>query len=140
MKNVLGFVFVAASMMLASSVQAQEYRLKADVPFDFVIDNQIHKAGNYDIRKLTPNSNLLVVESKSESKSTIVSPHPCAERAWAKTTKLVFHRSGDTYFLYQVWVQGRQFGSEFSTPKMETRLAQNGTKSEDVIVAAVLEH
>jgi hypothetical protein len=140
MKNVLGFVFVAASMMLASSVHAQEYRLKADVPFDFVIDNQIHKAGNYDIRKLTPNSNLLVVESKSESKSTIVSPHPCAERAWAKTTKLVFHRSGDTYFLYQVWVQGRQFGSEFSTPKMETRLAQNGTKSEDVIVAAVLEH
>jgi hypothetical protein len=35
-------------------------------------------------------------------------------------------------------VEGRQFGSQFRTPKMQTELAQNGTKSEDVIVAAVL--
>lgn len=140
MKNILGFVFVAASMMLASSVQAQEYRLKADVPFDFVVGNQIHKAGNYDIKKLMPNSTLLLLESSSQSKPTIVNPHACAKRDWATSTKLVFHRSGDTYFLYQIWVQGRQTGSEFTAPKMETRLAQNGTKADDVIVAAVLEH
>jgi hypothetical protein len=140
MKNILGFVFVAASMMLASSAQAQEYRLKADVPFDFVVGNQIHKAGNYDIKKLMPNSSLLLLESSSQSKPTIVNPHACAERDAATSTKLVFHRSGDTYFLYQIWVEGRQFGSEFTTPKMETKLAQNGTKSDDVIIAAVLEH
>ena len=140
MKNVLGFVLVAASLTLASAAQAQDYRLKADVPFDFVVGNQVHKAGSYDIKKILPNSSLLLLESPSESKPTIVSPHACAERDWATSTKLVFHRSGDTYFLYQIWVEGRQFGSEFTTPKMEIKLAQNGTKSQDVIIAAVLEH
>jgi hypothetical protein len=139
MKNVLGFVLMGASLALAGAAQAQEYRVKADVPFDFIIGNQVHKAGNYDIKRVNPVSSLLLVDSASEGKATIVNAMPCADQSWAKSTKLVFHRSGDTYFLYQVWVEGRQFGSEFPTPKRETQLAKNGVKAEEVIVAAVLE-
>jgi hypothetical protein len=140
MKNLLGFVLIGASLLSASAAQAQQYRVKADVPFDFVIGNQAHKAGRYDIEKLNPTGDSLMVNSASESKITIVNAAPCSEATWAKTTKLVFHRSGGTYFLYRVWIEGRQYGSQFPTPKMETTLAQNGTKSEEVIVAAVLEH
>jgi hypothetical protein len=138
MKNVMGFVLIGASLLFASAAQAQQYRMKADIPFDFVIGHQVHKAGSYDIKSLS--GNVLMVDSTSEGKATIVNAIPCMQRDWAKTTKLVFHRSGDTYFLYQAWVEGRQFGSEFAAPKMETRLAQNGAKTEEVIVAAVLEH
>jgi hypothetical protein len=140
MKNLLGFVLIGASLLSASAAQAQQYRVKADVPFDFVIGNQAHKAGSYDIERLSQTDSVLMVDSASERKATIVNVIPCSEAAWAKTTKLIFHRSGDTYFLYRVWIEGRQFGSEFPTPKMETRLAKNGTKSEEVIVAAVLQH
>jgi hypothetical protein len=141
MKNVLGFVLMGASLVLASTAQAQQYRVKADVPFDFIIGNQVHKAGNYDIKRVGLSENVLSVSSASEDKTTLVIALPCEQSDWAKSTKLIFHRSGDTYFLYQVWVEGRQFGSEFATPNRETQLAKNGVKAEEVVVvAAVLEH
>jgi hypothetical protein len=139
MKKMFGFLLVASSLLLSSAAHAQQFRAKADIPFDFVIANHAYKAGSYDIQKLAPGSQLLTVYSEDGGgKETIVSSQPCAEQSWAKSTKLVFRRVGSTYFLYQVWVEGRQFGSQFRTPKMQTELAQNGTKSEDVIVAAVL--
>jgi hypothetical protein len=139
MKKMFGFLLVASSLLLSSAAQAQQSGVKADIPFDFVIANHAYRAGTYDIKKFSPGSQLLRVSSEDgNAKETIVNAQPCAEVTWAKSTKLVFHHVGNTYFLYQVWVEGRQYGSEFRTPKMPTELAQNGTKSEDVIVAAVL--
>jgi hypothetical protein len=138
MKNVLGIVLVAAIMVFASSAKAQEFRVKADVPFDFSIDKQVYHAGEYDIQKL--NTTLLLVDSGNGSARTIVKPLMCTSQKPASSTKLVFHRVGQTYFLYQIWIEGRTYGREFPTPKMETELlAHNGAKPEDVIVAAIIE-
>ncbi len=140
MKNVLGFVLVAATMVFASSAKAQEFRVKADVPFDFSIEKQVYHAGEYEIQKLSPNTTLLLVGSGNGTARTIAKPLPCTSQMPASSTKLVFHRVGQNYFLYQIWIAGRTYGREFPTPKMERELlAHNGAKSEEVIIAAMME-
>ena len=41
---------------------------------------------------------------------------------------MIFHRIGNTYFLYQVWVADSAVGREFTRSKTEIRMAMNGTK------------
>jgi hypothetical protein len=47
---------------------------------------------------------------------------------------------GYTYFLRQVWVEGRTDGREFPKSKSEVHMAKNHTPSESVTVVAQLIH
>jgi hypothetical protein len=135
MKNALGFILVAASLLLASGAQAQTLRVRANVPFDFVAGDTVYTAGSYDIQNV---SSAIVLRNEGKSESRLTIPHMCSSATPAKQTVLVFHRVGDEYFLYQIWTAGSDSGREFPAPKRETQLAQNGAKSEEVIVAANL--
>lgn len=138
MKKAFGFFFVAASLALASSAQAQQLHLKATVPFDFVIGTQAFPAGDYDIQNATQYT--LVIDNGSEKGRRLVMPLSATSQERAKNSVLVFHRVGDSYYLYQIWIQGNTLGREFVQPKAEMRLARNGAKAEDVKVAATLIH
>jgi hypothetical protein len=137
MKKSFGFLLVAASLLLASGAQAQGLQVKADVPFSFNVNNKMYEAGSYDIRAIS-DSNTAVVLQADGTNSGMALPHRCSSAQPAKDTVLVFHRVGDEYFLYQIWVAGSETGREFPTPKRETLLARNGEKSQDVVVAANL--
>jgi len=136
MKKALSFILVAASLLLASGAQAQTLRVRADVPFDFTIDKTSYSAGNYEIRTVTDSAALILNAANNEG--SMVLPHNCSKRDPAKDTVLVFHRVGDEYFLYQIWVAGSEMGREFPAPKRETKLARSGEKSQEIIVAANL--
>ena len=41
-------------------------------------------------------------------------------------TMLVFHRYGNRYFLYQIWVEGNNRGRELPRTPSEKELASNG--------------
>jgi hypothetical protein len=56
----------------------------------------------------------------------------------SKETKLVFHRMGGLYFLYQVWTAGNDTGREFPKGRIEVQMAQNRETPEVVIVAALI--
>lgn len=137
MKKAFGFALVAASLLLASGAQAQALHVRADVPFDFVIGNNVYPAGNYDIERTLPTSNALLIRSEAKMTSTFVLPMECTKGQPAEKSVLVFHRVGDEYFLYQIWTEGSTIGRELPQPKRETELARNG-KGEDVVIAANL--
>ena len=137
MKKAFSFILVAASLLLASGAQAQGLHVRADVPFDFTIDKTSYAAGNYDIRALSTISEALLLSSDKERRALVL-PHACTKMQGAKDTVLVFHRVGDEYFLYQIWVQGSDMGREFPAPQREAQLARNGEKSQEIIVAANL--
>lgn len=136
MKKAFSFILVAASLLLASGAQAQAIHVRADVPFDFTIDKTSYAAGNYDIQALNTSPALLL--SSDKQRRSLVLPHACAKMQGAEDTVLVFHRVGDEYFLYQIWVAGSDTGREFAAPKREAQLARNGEKSQEIIVAANL--
>lgn len=138
MKKTLGFLMVAASLVLASSAPAQQMHVKAEIPFNFVIGQRVYPAGNYDIQNAAAQT--LIVDNGSEKGRTMVMPFVCRSNQWAERTVLIFHRVMGSYHLYRIWVQGNTIGREFALPKEETLLARQGTKSEEVTVAATLIH
>jgi hypothetical protein len=137
MKKVFGFALVAASLLLASGAQAQGLHVRANVPFDFAIGNNVYPAGSYEIERVLTTGNGLLITSDAKMSSTFALPHECSSGKPAEKTVLVFHRIGDEYFLYQIWTEGNFTGRELPQPKRETELARNG-KADEVIVAANL--
>jgi hypothetical protein len=138
MKNCFSFVLVAAALLFASTAQAQALNVKADIPFDFVVGNTLYSAGTYTIGPATQSSNALILDGGDGR--TIVMPNRCSSTLPSKATKLVFERMSGTYFLSQIWVEGRTDGREFPKSKTELEMAKNHRPSESVTVVAQLIH
>ena len=138
MKTYFSFVLLAAALLFASTAQAQTLHVKADIPFDFVVGNTVYSAGAYTIGSATQSSNALLLEGGDTR--AIVMPVQCSLTLPSETTKLVFDRMGDTYFLRKIWVEGRTDGREFPRSKSELQMAKNHTPSDNVTVVAQLMH
>jgi len=138
MKTCFSLVLLAAALFFGSTVQAQELRVKADIPFDFVVGNTVYSAGTYTIAPALQSSSALLLDN-GDSRS-IVMPNQCSSVRPSATSVLVFDRMGGTYFLHQVWVEGRTDGREFPKSKTELQMAKNHTASENVTVVAQLIH
>jgi hypothetical protein len=135
MKKYFSFVLVAATLAFASTARAQAFRVRADIPFDFVVGNTVYAAGTYTIGPATYNSEALLLDGDTRG---FIIPNECSSNQPSKSTKLVFDRMGDTYFLHQIWMQGNVTGREIPKGKAELRMASNPTES--VTVAAILIH
>jgi hypothetical protein len=135
MKKYFILALVAAALVFASTAQAQALRVRADIPFDFVVGNTVYAAGTYTIGPATQNSNALLVDGDTRG---FIIPNECSSTQPAQSTKLVFDRMGDTYFLHQIWVQGNATGREIPKGKAELRMAAK--PAESVTVAAKLIH
>ena len=137
MKNIRYFALAALAVFFATAAQAQEFGVKATIPFAFVANNHTYPAGSYTLTNNKPSSDVMMLRGTGEIKSTVLlTPHQCVSLKTVEGSKLVFHRAGNTYFLYQVWSSGNSIGREFTESKQEIQLASNTTKMQDVVVAA----
>lgn len=135
-----------AALAFGSAAYAQELNVRAKVPFEFVLGDKLYPAGEYNLQTVAAANNLSVYirsvypknELKPEPALALTNLQTAATPA--KRTELVFHRMGNSYFLYQVWVAGSEVGREFRRSNSETRMAMNGTKAETVLVAANIAH
>jgi len=140
MKNLRSILFVFAVLLTAAAAQAQQTNVMAKVPFDFVVGDQVYSAGEYNLKSMLDSGVAIRVNNLEESTSGIVLSSACSANAPAASSKLVFHRLGDHYFLYQIWQEGSSTGRQFGVSKVEVQLAQNHEKPELVIVAANIAH
>jgi len=137
MKKMLAFVAVAASLLLASGAQAQGLRIKAHVPFDFAIGKATYPAGTYDFQQVWLDNSVMSVTSPA--KARVAMTHDCVELQAAEKTVLLFHRVGGEYFLYRIWTAGNNRGIEFTQPKREIQLAQNGGQPEAIVAVDLIQ-
>src|SRR5438105_14096363 len=56
--------------------------------------------------------------------------------AAATSTRLVFHRYGNRYFLYQIWVEGENRGRELPRTRLEKEVASNARPSSVAVLAS----
>jgi hypothetical protein len=136
MKSLRSILFALTVLLMATAAQAQQTSVRADVPFDFVVGNQAYPAGEYALKSLLGNGVPIRVENLQGETSKVVLSEACTSNKAATSTRLVFHRVGDSYFLYQIWQQGNTWGREFPVSRAERQIAQNHEKTELVIVAA----
>jgi hypothetical protein len=138
MKNLRSVLFALTVLLLATAAQAQQTKVQANIPFDFVAGDRLYPAGEYTLKSMNDSGVPIRIDGIQEASSAIISSSSCAGRGPATSTKVVFHRMGDHYFLYQVWIEGNTSGRQFPKGTEEVQLAQNHEKPEVVMVAAIL--
>jgi hypothetical protein len=131
--------FLGLGLLLAvSAAQGQEPRVKANIPFDFVVGNRVMPAGEYLVSQTGFASPAIAILSEDRTATALVITSACSSSGPSKSTKLVFHALAGRYFLSQVWAEGYTQGRQLPMSKSETQLAKNGSKAEEFVLAANL--
>lgn len=139
------FISVSLFAMLATmGANAQDLKLKASIPFDFVYGDVTMPAGEYDLVKLRMmNSNGVFQIRDENGKNTAMRPVMTrVVRPKAPTESvLIFNRYREnggevSHFLSQVWVDGDNAGFEFFKHRTELEVAKRAA-NRDIITIVV---
>jgi hypothetical protein len=133
MKNLRSILAVLAVLLMATAAHAQQSKVTATVPFNFVAGDRAYTAGDYSFSN---DGAVLQITNADQATSEMTLSRACESRRPSTDTKLVFQHMGGYYILRQIWVAGSAWGRELPRSHTEVRLAQNHSKSESVIVAA----
>ena len=128
-------VSLAALPAAAKSVDG----MRAQVPFDFHVGERLVRAGDYTIKSLTADEQVLRISGGKEIATTTTNFGK--ERGNGEgRARLVFHKYGDQYFLAAVWGSdstGRTLteSKRERNLRKELRAARGGVAAEMEIVA-----
>lgn len=98
--------------------------LRANVPFDFTVASTNFTAGTYQIAAMDTQGDTIRVQSTSGAQNAVRLGIQIGGSAPSKTSKLVFHRYGDRYFLAEIWKAGESYGKKLQTSKAEKALTR----------------
>jgi hypothetical protein len=133
------FAIILAVVSRSPATHAQEVgeSLVVNVPFAFEDGSQYFPPGLYTIRMEFQNLILIRGDSSAGFLPTIYDD----ELQPSKTTKIVFRKYGDRYFVREIWVEGDATHTHTPTSKAEKELtsafAENKTASTGVEVAVL---
>ena len=111
------------------SAQAQGSRSEyADIPFDFKAGDKELPAGRYQVSQST-SGEAVTVRGVENSISVVKMTNHLVQLDPAKTSKLVFNRYGNQYFLSEVWIAGRSTGQQIRKTNAEKAIQRELTAS-----------
>jgi hypothetical protein len=128
---------VTLSLLISVPIMSAQAIATASVPFAFTVEDTEMPAGSYVITSVSDSA--IAVINRSKGTGVISLFHSEQPRNNNLTTKLVFHRYGDTYFLSQV---ARGSGETviqlpISKQESEAQIQNAGSVSaKEVVVAA----
>ena len=139
-KVVVKFGLLAVVAMIAATVPAKaqtlQYKLTANIPFDFTVLDKKLPAGKYSIGRAQNSNGDTVIQIVSADGRDNVSrlTIPVLTNEPEKRGLLVFHQYGDEYFLYEIWPAGGHTGRALPKSRTERELERRG----DAQVARVI--
>ncbi|MCI0665649.1 MAG: hypothetical protein L0220_31720 [Acidobacteria bacterium] len=121
-------------------------RVKADIPFDFMVGGKVFKAGSYTVDRVSNNIGTLVIRGVDNNEAASFNVNGLSDKG-EEGARLVFRRYGEQYFLAQIYDGVSGTGSQLMKSKAEREVAkkrdiitQNVVNPKVVTVAAVLGH
>ncbi len=131
-------VMLLVGLVLASAVasaRAQNSRIiaAADVPFSFIVGDKQLPAGKYVVVPTTSGADALLISSRDAQAAAIRLSSGLERGSGQTTSKLVFHRYGQRYFLAEVWGgdrNGRQLMKCKQERAIERELAAMSSKND----------
>lgn len=132
-------VAVALILLIPALLEAQmaikQPLFRVDVPFAFVAGGVHLPAGHYLVYH--PGDPYLIVIEKDDGRARSTAyVHPSATDPKGSSTKLVFNKYGDQYFLSQVWTEPDREVHQCFKCRMERALMAQVPKLQLVVVAA----
>jgi hypothetical protein len=130
----VSIIVLAFATAVATNAQSSGKKLRADIPFEFVVGDKTLAAGVYSVGQITTNSNEgIAIVSRDGQHSAMRLTNAVSTIAPMKKASLTFHRYGSTYFLTKVWMAGSAEGREMLKSKaersVERELARNSSES-----------
>lgn len=132
-----------ATVVTSAQAQSLSNRVTARIPFDFTVGDRKLPSGRYSIGRVRQASDdaVLTVDDEKGSSKVIRTSIPVRNLDLIDHGKLVFHRYGDQYFLYQVWTPGTATGRQFTKSRSEREaqhaIPQVGKMNGDIRVEIV---
>ena len=127
--NALTKLTLLGAMLIVPTVvsvhaQSLQYRIKANIPFEFSVGDKKLQAGKYSFGRAREGSDdtILSVDDLAGHWKAIGASSSVQTLAIKKRPQLIFHRYGDQYFLFQVWSAGASTGRQFLKSKQESEL------------------
>jgi hypothetical protein len=139
MKHQIGLTLTTLSLavlLFAGPAHAQftPHVIKAKVPFEFNVGNQVFPAGEYSVISTTPNL-LTLRDSQNHVLVTLLTRSVHAP-AVPVSAKLAFEVEGGDHRLIQVWQDDNVIGQELDRPKSATAVAKRRPANAHAAVAA----
>ena len=129
------FALLGLGLLLASApVYAQTINLKADVPFDFVVNGHTLPSGEYTIRPANSSGRVLSLSGAEEGLLFFVA-NTCRSNIASAQSKLVFIHDRNGYFLSEMWVEGNTTGIQLAKSRRAGQIAENMTSQQVVVLA-----
>jgi hypothetical protein len=126
MKRIIAIaLFAASSLAAAGNLSAQDHMVKANIPFDFTVNNKVLPAGTYTISSLSP----YVVEVRNVKGHIAEFSAVHNDDKRSTTPVLVFQRYGNQYFLHEI-LATNALNVAVSPSKREQRRLQEATLRE----------
>ena len=122
-------------IVLQAQLAGQQYLFHVDIPFAFTAAGNHLPAGHYHVYH-PGDPNLLILQKDDNLARAVVYIHASETRSKDASTKLVFNKYGDFYFLAQVWTEGNREMHAALKCKAEQQLAQTFDKPTAVAVLA----
>jgi hypothetical protein len=121
-------------LLAAVSIYAAE-PITAQIPFSFHVGNSTLPSGSYTADSSAGSGSVLRLRSSDgKSAAMILSYGIPAHNGAASQPKLIFHKYGDDYFLFQVWGTG-DIGRELLQSRREAELAAAARRDTRTVVA-----
>ena len=133
-KGLVKFGLLAVIALISAGVPAKaqslQYKLTANIPFDFKVMDKKLPAGKYSISRAQQLNGDLVIQIVSEDGRQNVSrlTIPVVTRDPSKEGLLVFHQYGDEYFLNEIWPAGGHTGRALPRSRSERELERQEVK------------
>ena len=136
----LALLLTLALATTATTANGQDNpRVKANVPFEFIVGDKTLPAGEYVIRAASIGSDALAIQG-TESNHKAFRLANTTRRA-DKSAALVFRRYGESFFLSQIWLGGDRQGRQLLKSRQQraierelSRIAGNRTITHTEVV------
>ena len=138
-------VIIAGCLLILATVAPTRAQMpgtaeRVSIPFDFIVGAKTLPAGEYEIRRFSDLPDGLVISNLRHHADAMFETEPVAARKIVSKGEIVFHRYGDSYFLFEVWAPGLETGREALPSRQERSLrremARNNGEPETVALAA----
>ena len=129
-------LFTAATLF----AQTESNRLmKVNVPFAFGVEDHSLPAGEYLVLTVTPERSIRIISADGKHSAT-VNDLPNYAGSPSPSSRLVFHKYGNEYFLAQVWTAGDNVARNPFISQRAMEIAHSGSQPDTKIILAYAVH
>jgi hypothetical protein len=135
----IAMVVMGMTTVVVSANAKTHSTLVLNVPFQFTVGDRLLVPGTYSFEQLldsAPGLNIIAIRSLDGGTYQAAVTTTTRTAAVPHTSRLVFKRYGNSFFLFQIWTKGKLVGLLLYPSRGETRLAEQQAANEEVSVPA----